>query len=211
MCWLLLLSASCTLMHIVEGLRVCLSVFLPSHLSVSFSRLAPFELCHSCSGSQACAVNAIVLRRGVPFCGIASSLPLFSHFLCDEALQWMNNIPLERGSLLLSGSAPTLAKAKSCSEMLSSHHGKTTERKVERKWGREGGTERILQNYLLFARGCVVTHFNNVSFLPGCAQLSADTCSGRREWERIQFCTWAVSKQVNRKLWIFTDFANVRH
>lgn len=58
----------------------------------------------------------------------------------------------------------------------------------ERKRGREQ-TGRILQNYLLLAQGCVVTYFNNVPFLPGCTQLSADTCSGRREWARIQFCT----------------------
>lgn len=33
----------------------------------------------------------------------------------------MNNIPLESGSSLLSGSSPTAVKAKSSSEMLSSH------------------------------------------------------------------------------------------
>lgn len=114
---------------------------VPSLLSVSppLSRLAPFELYQSCTGSQApCAVNAIVLRRGVPFCGVASSLPLFSHLLCDEALQWTNNIPLERGSLLLSGSTPTVVKAKSYSEMLSGKKGRETERR-RRKNEREGG------------------------------------------------------------------------
>lgn len=62
------------------------------------------------------------------FCGIASSLLPFSHFLCDEALQWMNNIPLERGSLLLSGYASSVVKAKHRSEVLSSHL-RSTEKK----------------------------------------------------------------------------------
>lgn len=76
---------------------------------------------HSCTGSQALLLALLFSEEVFFFCGIASSLPPFSHFLCDEALQWMNNIPLESGSSLLSGSSPTVVKAKSSSEMLSSH------------------------------------------------------------------------------------------
>lgn len=114
----------------------------PSLLSVSLSlsRLAPFELYQSCTGSQApCAVNAIVLRRGAPFCGVASSLPLFSHLLCDEALQWANNIPLERGSLLLSGSTPTVVGPKAVQKCCQERKVERQREKEERKNESEGG------------------------------------------------------------------------
>lgn len=86
-------SLSLPLMHIAVllCLSFCLSLYFLSAPS------APFELCHSVAGSQARAGGAIVLGGGVPFCGVASSLPLFAHSLCDEALQWMNNIPLQSG------------------------------------------------------------------------------------------------------------------
>lgn len=73
----------------------------------------------------------------------------------------MNNIPLESGSSLLSGSSPTAVKAKSSSEMLSSHlmsmdrKARQNERgKRERKKENEEGMQQtvgVLQHYLLFA------------------------------------------------------------
>lgn len=107
-CWLSLLSATCTLMHIVQGLYVCLSVSLLICLFLSLASLcSTLSLLHRIAVST---VNTIVLRRGISFGGIATSLPPLSHHLCGggEALQWMNNICLlERSALLLRGSTPT--------------------------------------------------------------------------------------------------------
>ena len=63
-------------------------------------------------------------RFSSPF--FASSLLSFSHFLCDEAGQWMAS---ERDSARFCGSTPNVVKAKSSAAMLSSHL-----RRREREW-----------------------------------------------------------------------------
>lgn len=119
----------------------------------------------------------------------------------------MDSILLEKYLFCCSGSSPTAVKAKSNSEMLSSHLWRKTERKNMKEGHR---LWRISQNYLAFSWCYVVTYFSNASFLPGCAQLRADTYSGRHEWAWIQFCAWVVSKQVKRKLWNFTEISQTR-
>lgn len=128
-------------MHIVEGLCVCLSVFLPSHLSVSISRLPPFGLYCSCTGSQALLLTPLFSEEVLHSVVLTVHCPHFPIFCVMRHYNGWTIFLLERGSLFLSGCTPTLVKAKSCSEMLSLHlrrEEKEKERKEEeRKWGRE--------------------------------------------------------------------------
>lgn len=62
-----------------------------------------------------CVSCPIDIIRGLCVCLYSLSSVLFffcaapfSHFLCDEALQWMNNIHLQWVSLQLCGSGPTV-------------------------------------------------------------------------------------------------------
>lgn len=85
---------------------------------------------------------ALFSDAATPLCGIASSLPLFSHFLCDEASQWMNGAPAEsRGPSRLRGRRPTVVKAKSGSAnvVITPLGGRRGGREGGGKFVREGG------------------------------------------------------------------------
>lgn len=166
-------------------MSLCVSVFLSSNLRLSFS---------GCRCSQMTWFLSVTLPVHCPY----------FHMFCEMrhyngwTIFFQSRVHFSLVALVQLWSRPKAAQ-KCC------HH-TSGERQKERMW-RKDRLGRISQNNLLFSWGYVVTYFSNASFLPGCARLRADTYSGRHEWARIQFCTWVVSKQVKRKLWIFTEIS----
>lgn len=125
----------------------CVTSFCTNGIWLKFNRslnhcLGPFCLALVCILFQAISVCVslsshrliclffspvtIVLPPAPWYCQVTD--PLFSHFLCEETSQWLNNILSERRSSLLSGSIIAAATTKSVWEMLSSHLWRRKER-----------------------------------------------------------------------------------